>query len=433
MSERDLLLSVVAVSRNDNHGGDMLGRMQHFVNGFIAQCNRHNLPAELIMVEWNPPADRPPLAEALSWPDDLGLAEVRIVTVPRELHATLDHSEALPLYQMIGKNVGIRRARAPYVLATNVDIIFNDALFKYMRDSLRSGVVVRVDRFDVPPDVPHGVSFDEVINFCDRSFYHVGTRLGMFDVKTGELLGIGDTLPGKLWAADYQSRLTAASESRRAPSWSESLNNWSRMLGLAAQKTAERIVFRFKRAWPPRPIHLVSLARLLISVPVALVSAPVGAYRWISQKSVRLNMSKMHTFACGDFTLVARDDWFRLRGYAEWPMYSWHIDSVFMHAARAVGIRQVALGPEYRIYHVEQTAGSGWSPQASDKLFARLDAAGIPYLSDEKLKNLSLEFLRDKSSTILNDEDWGFAKHDLPTTNIMAGGEARPVTTTVSG
>src|SRR5262249_42217669 len=32
------LLSVVAASRNDDHGGDLRARMQHFVNGFVAQC-----------------------------------------------------------------------------------------------------------------------------------------------------------------------------------------------------------------------------------------------------------------------------------------------------------------------------------------------------------------------------------------------------------
>ena len=47
-------LSIVAVSRNDNHGGDILKRMRIFVNGLIHQCNKFELPCELIMVEWNP-------------------------------------------------------------------------------------------------------------------------------------------------------------------------------------------------------------------------------------------------------------------------------------------------------------------------------------------------------------------------------------------
>ncbi|MDB5305838.1 MAG: hypothetical protein JWO38_40, partial [Gemmataceae bacterium] len=61
-------LSVVAAARNDDHGGNLLGRMQLFVNGLLEQCRRHRLPAELVLVEWNPPPDRPRLADALRWP-----------------------------------------------------------------------------------------------------------------------------------------------------------------------------------------------------------------------------------------------------------------------------------------------------------------------------------------------------------------------------
>src|SRR5688500_10937699 len=66
--DKPLHLSVVATSRNDNHGGFLTHRMQHFVDGLAAQCARHGLRAELILVEWNPPADRVPLAEELRWP-----------------------------------------------------------------------------------------------------------------------------------------------------------------------------------------------------------------------------------------------------------------------------------------------------------------------------------------------------------------------------
>src|SRR3990172_5892303 len=96
-------LSIVAVTRNDGHGGDMRGRMRLFVDGFIAQCRRHRLAAEFIMVEWNPPPDRPPLEDALTWPNDFGPARVRVVTVPPEVHAGFPHSAALPVFQMIGK------------------------------------------------------------------------------------------------------------------------------------------------------------------------------------------------------------------------------------------------------------------------------------------------------------------------------------------
>src|SRR5579864_7929447 len=105
------LLSVVATARNDNHGGRFLYRMQHFVDGFIEQCKRHQLNAELIIVEWNPPEDTEPLSQVIKFPDDKGPCEVRFICVPKEAHMKLSHSDKLPLFQMIGKNVGIRRAR----------------------------------------------------------------------------------------------------------------------------------------------------------------------------------------------------------------------------------------------------------------------------------------------------------------------------------
>src|SRR5690349_11117145 len=122
-------LSVVATSRNDDHGGNLLPRTQWFIDGLVEQSSRHELPTELVLVEWNPPADRPPLAEALRWPAAGSSLTARVVTVPPERHAKLDFADAMPLFQMIAKNVGIRRARGEYILATNIDILFSDPLF----------------------------------------------------------------------------------------------------------------------------------------------------------------------------------------------------------------------------------------------------------------------------------------------------------------
>src|SRR5262245_66296265 len=95
-------LSVVAVSRNDDHGGDLHARMQHFVNGFIAQCRKHRLYAELILVEWNPPVERPTLEASLEWPADFGPVNVRFVTVPHDLYAWMPNARAMDMFRCIG-------------------------------------------------------------------------------------------------------------------------------------------------------------------------------------------------------------------------------------------------------------------------------------------------------------------------------------------
>jgi hypothetical protein len=44
-------ISVVVAARNDNHGGNMIGRMQAFVDSWIGQASRYDLSCEIIVVE----------------------------------------------------------------------------------------------------------------------------------------------------------------------------------------------------------------------------------------------------------------------------------------------------------------------------------------------------------------------------------------------
>jgi hypothetical protein len=81
----------------------------------------------------------------------------------------------------------------------------------------------------------------------------------------------------------------------------------------------------------------------------------------------------VHTSACGDFTMMAREHWFDVRGYAELnQFYSMHLDSMLCYAAHHAGAREQLLPEPMRIYHIEHGAGSGWTPEGEGKLFARM-------------------------------------------------------------
>jgi len=180
----DPYLSLVVTARNDDHGGNLLGRMQAFVNGWLNQARRFGIPSELIIVEWNPPSDRPRLAQALRWPPEPGPCTVRIIEVPPELHARYPHGAALPLYQMIGKNVGIRRARGQFVLATNVDILFSSELCAYLAERrLDPGRMYRMDRHDAMADVPVDAGPDEQLAYCRDHVIRLNRREGTFAVN----------------------------------------------------------------------------------------------------------------------------------------------------------------------------------------------------------------------------------------------------------
>jgi hypothetical protein len=176
-------LSVVVTARNDDHGGNLLGRMQIFIAGWVEQARRHQISSELIIVEWNPPPDRPRLVDVLRWPEDLGPCEVRFIEVPPELHARYPHGDVLPLYQMAAKNVGIRRARGEFVLATNIDILFSDELAEYLAARrLERGRMYRIDRLDAMSDVPVDAPVEEQLVYCATHLIRINRREGSFNV-----------------------------------------------------------------------------------------------------------------------------------------------------------------------------------------------------------------------------------------------------------
>src|ERR1700676_1764336 len=154
--------------------------MQIFVTALLEQCRRHNIRSELIIVEWNPPAARPRLADALRWPEEQGPCVVRIIEVPEAIHRRYRNADGLALYQMIAKNVGIRRARGRFVLATNIDILFSDELMQFIAGQhLTTGQMYRIDRHDVMADVPDA-PVAEQLTWCESHIIRVNAVGGTF-------------------------------------------------------------------------------------------------------------------------------------------------------------------------------------------------------------------------------------------------------------
>src|SRR5581483_7026871 len=82
------------------------------------------------------------------------------------------------------------------------------------------------------------------------------------------------------------------------------------------------------------------------------------------------NPAYLHTNACGDFTLLSRRDWFRIRAYPELPVWPMHIDSLFCYAAYHAGIREVILRDPMRIFHIEHGSAQGATPEGEEELKA---------------------------------------------------------------
>jgi hypothetical protein len=359
------VLSVVAASRNDGHGLNLVPRMQVFVDGLADQVQRLGREVELILVDWNPPPDHAPLSEVLNAPDVGGL-HTRVITVPHELHAHLSGADNLSFFQMIAKNVGIRRATGDAVLATNIDILLSDELFLDSTGPLKERTLYRADRHDIP--------FDPAVSIHPRELRR--SRPVRLNTRTA-IQPVGD------------------GEGQRYVSGGRSL---------------ARVAFADPVDFGRRFLRRVDLAR----------------YRK-HYRSVFV-LPSLHLNACGDFTLMTRSAWNELHGYPEWEMFSWNLDSMLLYQAASAGFDFVDF-EGHPAYHLEHSAGFSLASQATlfERMAARYIAV---LDEDAALAvNLEIWRSRRRGAWRTNLDRWGMEGRRLAEARLpVAAREVRPST-----
>jgi len=303
-------LSIVVTARNDDYGKNFLERIQFFVSGILEQLTKYDLSSELIIVEWNPPSDRPRLSEAISWTHQDGPCKIRIIQVPLQIHNSFQHSDKIQLFEYHGKNVGIRRARGKFILSANPDLLFSDDLIKYFASkSLKPEFFYRVNRYVVKRGLPYTATLDEQLDYCKHNVTKIHTKDEIY--------------------------------------------------------------------------------------------VPAG-------------VTKLHTNASGDFTLMAREKWHALHGNPELEIYPLHVDTLMLHMAYQYGLREKILEDPMRVYHIEHSAG--WNPENPDEVLQRLKDKGISYFDYEKIMSLAKQMQNERRPKIFNDENWGLGLEILPET-----------------
>lgn len=477
-------LSVVATARNDDHGGNPLHRTQLFIDGLVAQSDRFELPTELVLVEWNPPSDRPRLAEVLEWPRGKGYCSIRIVEVPREIHSGLEYSDRLPLFQMIGKNVGIRRARGEFVVATNIDILFSDDLMRYLAARrLRHGYVYRTDRYDVPAEIDRTWSIEDQLDFCGRAAIRINGREGTLDLRNGTFYRIYPDSSPLVWlrnsshgrrlldsalvrqtglrrlalarAVPHTGFLGRLQDARKKGPSPPSISMYKLRLQLSLEMHRLRLFafrvyafaywivagFNQPRLVPRRIWRLLSGAdyatsdptgaatsglsptmrrrRAVIRLPLTILARLARTVRrqWVAAELHMVHRAdqwvrvRLHTNASGDFTLMSKQGWLKAGGYAEFEMYSMHIDGLLLYVAHYSGIAERFL--PFPVYHVEH--GGGFRPEAKgdEALDATLSRRAIPQITNEQLMAYIRTMYHERMPLSHNDEDWGFASAAL--------------------
>lgn len=158
-------------------------RMQTSLSALIEQLERFHLKSEIILVDYNPPQGKPLLKNALKWPSKTKFCTIRTVVVPYSIHKQFKDSDKIPLNVLLAQNVGIRKARGEFVLATLIDILFSNEFFKFVTERrINKQYFYRADRYDVQRNAIYINSLDERLEYCQNRILFIQTRYGQIPV-----------------------------------------------------------------------------------------------------------------------------------------------------------------------------------------------------------------------------------------------------------
>ena len=353
----NIYLSIVAASRNDNHGNNLDERTNLFIKSLAENCKKYKIQSELLLVEWNQIPNTKTLADRL----DLATNEYfhcKIVTVSQKHHLSLPNSDRLKFFQMIAKNVGIRRASGKFVLATNIDVIINQNLYQFIsKKKLKEKTIYRCDRHCIQYDYSGNIEdshLDQFTNFIDKKYYSI-------DVKTNEKYYV------------YSSFL-------------RQLNNFFTFFSTKKneKKLFQKITIK----------NFISISKKII----------------FYLRNLKFFQEKLFTNACGDFTLLDKVSWIDIKGYFELPIYSWHLDSLFLWEAKFKKFKFYDFNNKYYIYHMNHDFSGVISQK--ENMFENLKNNKIPYLTNEEFLDIVIK-LSKNPDFMKTDEFWGLHNKNL--------------------
>ena len=330
-------LSVVVAARNDNYGGDFEQRLQNCVNWFCYYADLFQLNSEFLIVNYNPIKERMQLTDAIQFPKS-NFVKFRIVTVPNSFHEKISDEKIrkkVPLYEYVAKNIGIRRARGEFIVSGNPDVLWDPSYFEYMcKKDLSKDIYYRADRADYANGLTNISPGMESLSLVRSSVFHYFKKGFRYDYS---LTGIVSLKIAML-----------------------ELRNRCRLFYNLFIFEHEKLANRFN-------LH-------------------------INYDNVEY---RVHTNASGDFFMMHRNNWARLKGHPENTYLSIHTDALSIVMARYSGLREkVFFCPVYHRDHARRFDAEK-NDESITAMYRKFETEGKWMESNNK-------------PIIYNDDNWGF-------------------------
>jgi len=143
-------VSFVSYFRNDGYTSDFDLRVKRATRFVVRQLQRYGVESELVLVEWNPPSDRPLIIESLGPLPQGGCVQVRGIVVGKEHHEGFVGGHEWSMNPAAAANVGLRRAEGRFVSPKAADtFLSNEIIATIARRDLHENAIYRCDRCDV--------------------------------------------------------------------------------------------------------------------------------------------------------------------------------------------------------------------------------------------------------------------------------------------
>lgn len=364
-------VSVAFVNRNDGYGGDLEERIAKFIAYYARYARLWPDLLEFSIVDWNPPSDRPKLAEAFDW---ASLGNVVHVEVPPDVHERVAGKRGRKMLDYFGRNVAIRHSRGLFSLIINQDIFICDSIMRAIHGRMLSpDSFYRADRCDfnfepcrhVPPESFEAAALDATFQIHRRhrsSDEPISLEASKDDLQlAGSSTEAGDVLDMTMGLIHCEG----ARRLRQDAAWRLFQWRWMRWRRKSLREWhTEAVTEKFHRRF------------------------------------------YLHTNASGDFLLAPRNAFDRINGLLESTEIYMHSDAYAVAQFFAAGYRPAIFAPPHRIYHADhdRSARAGFEE-------------GMSWPEHEAVLSA---ILRGESDYKLNGKDWGLAGERLPVRRLQA-------------
>ena len=378
--------SFIVATRNDNHGGNMGQKNKFFINRWINDVKKYNLNCELIIVDWN---SKIPLRKILKSSFLKKNQIVKIIEVPSSIHKKFQNSKKINLFQMIAKNAGARRANGKFLIFTNIDIVFSQEFFYYLKNNTNNNkTIYRADRhdFDLKNLKNYEISEDKIKELTT----HFHKKNYTYDIKKNKKYYLRKTTISVLkYLYNYIIDLTT--------------NFLKFTIDLTANFLKFTIDFR-------RNFLNLHIKKILTSLKLFKDKFNMNNLKILFDK-------KLHTNACGDFTMIDKQSFYKMKGYYEFDGFSWHIDSLLLFKAYYY-LKLNFINLNFPIYHINHEPGKKYSTKGKISI-KKIEKMKLNFINDQQLLNLINNYRCNKFDKNDKKINWGLAKAKLPIHTIQ--------------